>query len=300
MLSSHWQTHAERGNLFSLWLIRTIANYLGRRVARLFLLPITGYYLLTAKTHCRSSKNYLRRILNREPGWWDVARHIHCFASTIIDRIYFVTDRTDLFTIEFVGEELLSGLREQQCGCLMLGAHIGSFEALRSLGIGRQQLPLHVLMYPDQNALITRLIAELNPEIAESIIPLGAFDALIRVKDVIGQGGMVGILGDRTAENDKSVRCTMLNGDVTIPLGPAIFAEVLDTPVILCLALFMGGNHYRIVLETMPPMARGSRAQRHQRAIEWANVYINRLEYHLKSAPYNWFNFYDFWGDEKT
>ena len=95
-LGKNWQSYSERGNRFSLWLIRAIASRFGRRFARALMLFITVYYLLTAKQHCRASKNYLRRVLHREPGWLDVARHIHCFASTILDRIYFVTDRIDM------------------------------------------------------------------------------------------------------------------------------------------------------------------------------------------------------------
>jgi len=29
---------------------------------------------------------------------------------------------------------------------------------------------------------------------------------------------------------------------------------------------------------------------------KWVRRYAERLEYYCRLAPYNWFNFYDFWG----
>ena len=297
-MPANWQAQSERGSAASLWLICFIANHLGRQVTRLLLIPITAYYLLTAAEHRSASRRYLHRVLEREPGWFDVARHIHCFASTIVDRIYFVTDRVSQFNIEFSGETVLDKYETADSGCLLLGAHIGSFDALRALAMRRKHLPLKVLMYPNQNALITRLIGELNPEVANAVIPLGGVDTLVQVKGSIERGEVVGMLGDRVAENERTSSYDFLGAKASFPLGPAILSDVLKAPAILCLALYMGGNKYRIVLEELPPVPAGSRTDRDARVSQWTKYYVERLETHLKQAPYNWFNFYDFWNDD--
>jgi predicted LPLAT superfamily acyltransferase len=61
---------------------------------------------------------YLRRSLGREPGWRDLYRHLHFFASTIHDRIYLINDRFDLFDIEVVGGELVTDLLATGRGAL--------------------------------------------------------------------------------------------------------------------------------------------------------------------------------------
>lgn len=298
-MSTRWRQQSERGSAVSLWIICFIANRLGRKIARMLLLPITAYYLVTATEQRRASRDYLRRVLNCEPGWWEIGKHIHCFASTIVDRIYFVTDRVDRFNIEFTGEDLLGKYRVGNKGCLMLGSHIGSFDALRVLGLKHGQLPLKILMYPDQNMLVTRLIGQLNPQIAEAFIPLGELDTLVRVRNTIEEGGVVGILGDRVAEGERTAEYIFLDEKALFPLGPAILADVLQVPVILCFALYIGDNNYRVILEELPAMTGGSRKSRNARAEEWTKWYVERLEYYVKSAPYNWFNFYDFWDAKK-
>ena len=43
-MSEHWQSRPEGGGRFAIWLIRTIALYGGRPVARSILYPITLYF----------------------------------------------------------------------------------------------------------------------------------------------------------------------------------------------------------------------------------------------------------------
>ena len=63
-----WKARPEGGGLFALWLIRTIARRLGRRVARPLLWPITGYFLLKRGPERRASRAYLSRVLGRRAG----------------------------------------------------------------------------------------------------------------------------------------------------------------------------------------------------------------------------------------
>jgi len=51
------------------------------------------------------------------------------FASTLHDRIYFLKDRFDLFDIERSGTGLIDA-----GGMLLMGGHLGSFEAMRACG----------------------------------------------------------------------------------------------------------------------------------------------------------------------
>ena len=66
-------------------------------------------------------------------------------------------------------------------------------------------------------------------------------------------------------------------------------AAMLRRPVVLMLGLHRGGRRYDVVFETIA-------ARPAEEAIEdTMRRYVERLEYHCRRAPYNWFNFYDFW-----
>jgi predicted LPLAT superfamily acyltransferase len=71
---------------------------------------------------------------------------------------------------------------------------------------------------------------------------------------------------------------------------------VLKAPVILCFALHKRSQQYEVYFEEIagPPASRDDEALR-----EWTQHYVDRLEYHARNAPYNWFNFYDYWQDNE-
>ena len=296
-MSRDWRRHAERGTPILLRLMRALALRLGRWPTRLLLYPITLYFLCAAHEQRRVSRHYLRRALGREPNWWHIARHFHCFAATIVDRVFFLVGRLDLFELRLTGLEMVRPYLDGKRGCLILGAHLGSFDALRAMAVQLGHVPLKILMYPEQNAAITRLLAELNPAVASTVIPLGGFDSLLPVRDALEAGEKVGLLGDRMGESDKSVSCELLGDSVELPAGPAILAAATGAPVVFCAALYRGGNRYDIRFEAAGPLTGHARATRDEALCAWTRSYARWLDAQIRSAPFNWFNFYDYWGD---
>ena len=173
MSDADWKRRPEGGGRAAIRLIAAIARHGGRGVARLCLYPITGYFLLVRASERRASRAYLGRVLGRRARLGDVARHIHTFAATILDRVFLLGGRMDLFDIRTEGTgELLARLDEGR-GVLLFGSHLGSFDALRALGRQRPDLKLRVLLDRGHNAAITELLAELDPGLAAGIIDAG-------------------------------------------------------------------------------------------------------------------------------
>ncbi|MFX6258530.1 hypothetical protein ABTF80_20975, partial [Acinetobacter baumannii] len=66
-------------------------------------------------------------------------------------------------------------------------------------------------------------------------------------------------------------------------------------PVLFMTGLYRGGNRYDIHFDTIADFSATPAAER-EAAIEAAlSRYVALLERHCRAAPYNWFNFYDFW-----
>src|SRR5947207_10868314 len=120
-------------------LMSWVALRIGRLAARLLLYPITFYFLIRAKAARRVSREYLTRVRGRPARWWHVFRHFHCFAATILDRVYLLTGKFQHFDIKFHHREILHQQVESGQGCILLGSHLGSFEVLRSLGVTRAE-----------------------------------------------------------------------------------------------------------------------------------------------------------------
>lgn len=301
-MSESWQDLHERSTPLALKTIRWIALHLGRPVARLFLYPITLYFLLLGPKQRRASMRYLSRVLPHRPTWWDAAKHIHCFAATILDRVYLLTGRFDKFAITFPPESLPRKYAQQGSGCILLGSHIGSFEVLRSYGVRKYPLPIKILMHEQQNPMLVGILNALNPAISQMVIPLGSPDSLLQVKDAVDAGSTVGMLGDRIMgmPGEKTVTCTLLGDAVQLPASPVIIAASLRVPLVVFFGIYRGGNRYSIHFELLAERIELSRNDRQADIQYWMQQYAELMEKYVRQAPYNWFNFYDYWREEAS
>lgn len=296
-MSQQWVNQPERGNVFWLSVISWIARHLGRSVASLFLYPITLYFFATSSVTRKASREFLQRINGKEPSWLEVFHHHRYFAATILDRIYLLLGRESQFNIEtFNAEEVLAYISKGQ-GCLLLGAHLGSFEVLRATGVHQYHdtFELRILMQEEQNQSITQFLNVLAPEIAKTVLPIGRPDTMLRAKDCLDGGGMVAMLADRAMDDDKHISCQFMGETANFPKGPAILAMALKVPVFTCFGLYLGGNHYQIYFDLLSDAPDVKREDRPQAIEDFICRYARTLEQYASKAPYNWFNFYDFW-----
>ena len=293
--ADRWTTLPERGTPASLRLIAWIAVHIGRRTARLLLYPVTLYFLITARAARRISYQYLKGVRGSSARFWHVFRHFHCFAATILDRVYLLRAEFERFRVTVHGKELLQRQIETGKGSILLGSHLGSFEVLRALGVMQRGFPLKVLMDTVHNQNITRFFDALNPRIAGTVIAPDRPDTLIQVKESLDNGYFVGMLGDRVFGGDKTTQCQFLGASATFPAGPILLAAMMRCPVILFFGLYRGGSRYEIYFEHFADVIVLERDRRAEETQLWMQRYAERLEHYAHLAPYNWFNFYPFW-----
>jgi predicted LPLAT superfamily acyltransferase len=293
--ADRWASLPERGTPLSLRVIAWIAIHIGRWGTKLLLYPITVYFLITARCARRTSYEYLKRLRGEPARCWHVFRHFHCFATTILDRVYLLRGEFKRFRVTVHGKEILHRQIESNRGSILLGSHLGSFEMLRALGVMQRSVPLKVLMDTVHNQNITRFFDALNPMVAETVIAPDRPDTLIRVKESLDAGSLIGMLGDRVSGGDKTTQCQFLNAPATFPAGPMLLAATMHCPVILFFGLYRGENCYEIYFERFADEITLDRDHRAEDIQLWMQRYAKRLEHYARLAPYNWFNFYPFW-----
>lgn len=294
-----WMRRAERGTMFWLRVMRALSLGLGRGPSRLVLHGIAAYFVVAAGPARRASRDYLRRCLGREPGVRDLYRHVLCFASTIHDRVYLLNDRDDLFDIEVRGSGALDELhRCGQGGALLLGAHFGSFEVLRSLARrrGDAEQKLAVAMYPENARRINATLGAINPAVIADIVPLGRVDSVLELHRRLGDGDLVALLADRAVGPDARTELPFLGQPAPFPCGAFRLAALLRRPVYFIAGIHRGGRRYELVFERLD--ADLGPGPREARAAELQRRYAVALERECRAAPYNWFNFFDFWNPD--
>jgi predicted LPLAT superfamily acyltransferase len=294
-MDAPWLAQRERGSRNAMRLMKWLALRCGRRVARLLLYPICAYFLVFSPRARATSREYLGRALGRRPRLRDLWRLYFNFAATILDRVYLLDGQFDRFDVDIRGLETLQGTLAAGRGCLLLGAHLGSFEVLRALALLQRKVPINVVMYEDNAANITEVLSSLQPEICSRVIVPGRVDTVLRIGECLARGEIVGMLGDRCAGSDKSVVCPFLGRNAAFPQGPLLLAHGLRVPVVLSFGVYEGGARYVIHFESFCDDYPADRKDRAAWIEQWTRRYAGRLEHHCRLAPYNWFNFYDFW-----
>lgn len=302
----HWAGRPEGGAYATLWLLRTSVLRIGRPVARLLLYPITAYFLLRRGPERRASRQFLARVHatgpsrpSRRPGLGAVFAHIHCFAATVLDRPLLLSGRLDRFDIRCHGLDQLRAQLAHGRGVLLLGAHVGSFEVLRVLGEGRGGLEVVILLDRARNPAITTLLESLNPKLAASVIDIAqpSTQIMLQIREAAARGALIGMLGDRRRADDPGLPAPFLGQPARFPVAPYQIAAVLDIPICLGFGLYRGGRRYDLHFERFADRLELPRRHRQAALSGCVQQYARRLEHHVRLAPRNWFNFYDFWQD---
>lgn len=290
-----WADTPERSNMLMLRIMTWISLRLGRRTGRVVLHLIASYFLLFAPASRRASRDYLLLALGRPAKANDLYHHFFTFAATIHDRIYLINRRFDLFDFEVHGEQTLRSMLVDGKGLFLMGAHLGSFEVIRSIGRQNPDLRVAMVMHQENAQKINAMLAAINPEAVQNIIGLGHIDSMIEVSQRLDEGYIVGILADRTPGHDTLYPVRILGADTYLPTGPFRMAALLRRPVIFMTALYMGHNRYAIHFDKLADFSNTARGQRELVMQESIVKYAALLDHYCRAAPYNWFNFFDFW-----
>lgn len=292
-----WLRQHERSNLFALRLLVGFTLLLGRRAGRVLLHPITAYFLVSGPRARRASRTYLARVLGRPAGWADLYRHFYTFAAVSLDRLFLLRERFAPFDVRVHGEDVLLEAETKGEGRLMLGGHLGSFEAPRVLG-RQKPVTVNLVMYEENARRIASVTKVLDPELLERIIPLGRFDSMLRVADCLDRGEWVGVLADRSLSEGPRHRTAFLGQQAHFALAPFRMAAMLKHTVVFMVGVYRGGNRYDLHFEKLIDAEEFRRRDRDAALCEWVERYVSRLEYYCRLAPYNWFNFFDFWEEQ--
>jgi predicted LPLAT superfamily acyltransferase len=70
---------------------------------------------------------------------------------------------------------------------------------------------------------------------------------------------------------------------------------MLRSPVLLMVGVYRGGNRYDLYFEELMDMGLTEGLPRNELIRQAQQRYVARIEHYCRNAPYNWFNFYDFW-----
>jgi predicted LPLAT superfamily acyltransferase len=308
-----WTRRPERSNMLALRFMCWMALTFGRRATRWLLPPVCAYFLVSSPASRRHVRHYLRRAIGPEAGWIDAYRLFHTFASTLLDRVYLLRGRLDLFDVRVAGQAPVEAEAFAGRGAFLIGAHFGSFEALgacKRQSADQEALRVAMLMFTSNAQRIVAVLEAISvPEMRPHVIALGQPHSMLALRDWLDGGGLGGLLADRTLPADDGPSAPPREhrgGTVVLPfLGrPAVFndgpfrlAALLRRKVYFMAGVYRGGARYDVTFEPLADFGERVKdpAERERRIQAAVQAYVARLESLCRAHPYNWFNFHDFW-----
>lgn len=295
-MTAPWQARPEAGTTLAIRITIWIALHMGRRILGVVLTFVSLYFLLVRRDERRASQAFWQRVTGRPASLGQVLDHFATFARVTADRVYFLTGRTGDIPVEISGWEIMERQVRTGRGCVMLGSHLGSFEAARLASLRHPGVTVRMVLDRKSNEKLIRQLELLNPEFGASLIDADQPSASLglTIGEALERGESVGFLGDRYRPGDRTTTCRFFGEPARFPVGPLIIAAVFRAPVVAIFGIWVNGR-YEVRCEELFDtfrLARGGRDEALQRAMQ---SYADRLEYYVRRAPNNWFNFYDFW-----
>lgn len=297
----HWAALNEFSFVAGMRLLFWICRWFGRWPFRLVLYPVLVWYVLTKPVPRRASLAYLQRVkrfADIQSGMFGVIRHFAAFAETILDKMLLWGGLFKADKVEYHGVESVNSDIERKRGFVLICSHLGNLELCRVLSRLRSDLRLTVLVHTKHAKAFNQMLATLNPDSQLNLMQVTDMNAatamLLAAK--IEQGEFVVIAGDRVpvSDNPRVAVADFLGEPAAFPIGPYILGSVLQCPVYLLFSM-QRGAHYEVHFELLRDSLRLPRKGREEALTALVADYAARLQYHCLRAPYQWFNFFDFW-----
>ena len=292
-----WLAMPEVGGELGIYFLVFTCTIFGRASARMLLPLVALYYLAFHGTARDASRRWLEKIHGQGHVTLRMMHsHLLRFAQVALDRLFFIRHQTWRFDIRIHGDEHLRAIRASGRGVIFLGAHMGSFEAMRVLADADGAI-VNILVYFRNARMINSVLQKFDPNMKMRLIDIRPGDVgfMLELKECIERGEHVAILGDRIGLGGESVKADFMGEPAHFPSGVYFLAAMLRCPVYLLLALHSGKNRYDLYCEKFADQIELPRGARREGAAGYSQSFAHRLEYYGRMAPENWFNFFDFW-----
>lgn len=292
---SEWEGNS-KGSLLGYKIFVFSIRNLGLRFSYTLLLFVAFYYCLTSWKSNKSIFTYLRK--HQQFSFFKsligVYRSYYVFGQTLIDRIMISSGNRERFTYEFDGiENIKKKLRENK-GAILISAHVGNFEIseyfledvndnLVTNIVTTQSEQENIKNYLDQFSLKSRM---------KYILIKNDMSHIFEMKEALDKNEFICITGDRYLSGQKLLKAKVLGEEAYFPAGPFLIGAKLNVPVLFVYVMKETATHYHLY-------AREAKFT-HRNTEELLESYVVSFTEILKKYPYQWFNYFDFWGKPES
>lgn len=272
------------------------------------------YWVFGAKTR-RVSKDYLKKV--SAPGLGEnhaaaksTLKHIISFALNLVEDVQSWAGKFSFKDVSWQNDDVDDLVKNINAGkgTLILISHLGNammMKGLAALGEAgtNRKMSITTISDVDISSGFNSLLNEINPGSSFHIVNSNNIgpETVLLLQERLENGETVVIAGDRvSAHTDRNIRIKFLGEDADFPYGVFLLAALLNSPTYFVNGLrhkdFSLNPKYDMYVKKNVVSFDCLRKEREKRIIASAENYARNLETLCLMHPYQWYNFYDFWG----
>lgn len=316
---SHWSKIKEQGAGY--WRLQAslkIYQIFGKKTLRLLLYPIVFCIFIFAPKVRNYSRLYLTKIYQikksagdnsfKKPNFIAVFKHIFSFAESLLDRVDSWSGNMELRKLNIKNPQELDEVFaeiDKKNGPFFVCSHLGNVEVLRALAYVKsdKKLVVNSLVQTSQTPDFNNLLQKINPDFSLNLISAAniGVDSVIEIKEKLQNGEIVVSAGDRTASGNqnKFVKVNFLGDEAKFPVGTFTLASLMDSKIYFVFCLKSEAEDAYDFYLYKSKIDFTSRAHRKENLEKIVREYVSYLETLCLKHPYQWHNFFDFWGKQE-
>lgn len=284
-----------RGTVFGFKVFIFFIKHFGVNAAYLLMHLPVPYFCIFERKNTQGIYYYfrLRRQYSILKSLVSIYRSYFEFGKTLVDRLALLSGMRSNYTFEFDGEEYIKVALLEKKGGLLISGHVGNFELAQYFF--KERLPdthISIVISDQDHEEIKEFLQQfLNKDETKLIVVKEDMSHIFEIHNALSDNRIVCISGDRYLEGTKYIESELLGKKAKFPVGPFHLSARLDVPVLFVYLMREPKKHYHLYAR---------KAKKHSKSAEdLLDQYTISVEKILSKYPLQWFNFYDFWDDNK-
>ncbi len=268
---------------------------LGLRSAYFILYFVAFYFLLFSFKGTRANFYYFHKRLgfSKFKSIFKVYRSYCIFGQTIIDKVAISSGLRDKFTYEFDGVDILKRLLKNKDGGILISAHIGNFEIAEYFFNEIDDLSqINLVTTDNEHQAIKEYMETVSSKSSLKIILVKEdLSHIFEINNALQNNELICFTGDRYFEGNKILSQELLGKEAMFPAGTFLLGSRLKVPVAFVYVMKETSNHYHLYTREAKFEARNAQ--------DLLKSYTESIDWILNKYPYQWFNYFDFWAEQK-
>ncbi|WP_149274433.1 LpxL/LpxP family acyltransferase [Pareuzebyella sediminis] len=294
-MATEWEGKS-RGTVLGYRIFIFFIKKLGLDFSYFFLHFVVLYFCFFSLSSSRAIFYYFhkRRHYGKLKSLLSIYRSYYSFGQTLIDKAAISSGLRNRFSYTFDGIENIKNLLDKNKGGILVSAHVGNFEVAQFfLEEVNAVSKISIITWDREHEEIKAYLETVTSKSSISFIRIQEdLSHIFEIHSALSNGELVCFTGDRHIEGAKFLEHSLMGETAKFPLGPFLLASRLNFPVLFVYVMKESKKKYHLYARTTK-VKRGD-------AQGLLKAYVDNLEWILDKYPFQWFNYFNFWGKKEN